>query len=430
MEFQPNPLVTSQVYKQWSEDTAPRMNVNRGATVWCQTNQILTEGSESLNQRLVGLADPKTLVEPMVSIPIFDTDVWKTNDFMIPNGINDQRRQELYQNGYLIDDENDVSTYACKEGYVHTPRSQKPPTYVSSSNAMRRDTMSADGQRCMASSNLSDQSLYPNNASQSTIWNDPPSSYQDAFLKPFGYFPDQASSADLPTNYLANECEKRPEMAGYNANLFTSTIQPGVYSKSQVVQNDALMSNLGISFTQPFLPTYSSYVSRKGHDEDEPGVMYTQYDPNLAPDVRCDTPDTGVKMEDVYDPRFFGYGTDYRSYVDQLTGRPRFFYDDVDVHRRNEFITRNKLDFEPFGLQTGPQTQPMYSNMEIREMAQNSFLDNALTFRTDLQQRLMQKSNNRAWQQKHKPLVRNQFTRGGSSRASGLAPSGYAGPRG
>lgn len=442
MEFQPNPLVTSGVFGKWSDETMPRMNVNRGATVWCQTNQILTEGSESLNQRLVGLADPKTLVEPMVSIPIFDTDVWKPNDFMIPKGINDQRRQELYQNGYLIDD----TSSDIKEGYVH--RTHATPSFNPSkdgggSKSFQRGASpspfgrergakppSGDQQRCMTSSDLSNQSLYPNNASQPNVWTT--TEYAQPFTTPYGYYPDQPAVNNLPTNYPAGVCQKQKDMASYNDNLFTSTLQPGVYSKSQVVQNDSVMSNLGISFTQPFLPTYSSYVQRKGMnvEGEETGVLYTQYDPSLAPEPTCQIPDTGVKMDQVYDPRFYGYGTDYRSYVDHLTGRPKFFYDDVDVHRRNKFITRNKLDFEPFGLQTGPQDQPLYTNMEIREMAQNSFLDNSLSFRTDLQQRLMQKSNNRAWQQKQNPIITNQFTRGGSSRASGLTPSGYAGPRG
>lgn len=414
MEFQPNPLVTGKEYSEWSHKTQPKLNVNTGATVWCQTNQVLSEMSESLNQKLSGLADPKTLVQPMVSIPIYDNDVWKSNDFMVPKGINDQRRQELWQNGYLVDDVDDISKYV-RQQYV-------------------REDYNADERKCMQSSDLSNQSLYPNNASQPEIWNDYPQHHPNPtnppFLTEFGYYPEN-QEYNLPNNYAAGSCQKTNDLKEYNKNIFTSIIQPGVYSQSQVNQEDSVMSNLGITYTQPFLPTYSSYVKRKdaGLGEEE-GVVYTQYDPNFAPQVECSTPDTGVQMNSVYDPRFYGYGTEYRGYVDHLTGRPRYFYDDVDVHRRNKFITRNKIDFEPFGMQCGPQEVSPYTNMEVREMAQNSFLDNALSFRTDLQQRLMQKNNNRAWQQKQAPISTNQFTRGGSSQSHGFSSTGYAGPRG
>jgi hypothetical protein len=413
-EFSPNPLIAGKEYKKWSQDTQPRMNVNEGATVWCKTNQVLDEMSGSMNQKLTGLADPKTLVQPMISIPIYDNDLWKSNDFMVPNAINDQRRQELWQNGYLVDDLQNIKQFIREE---YTPK-----------------TTPANSSICQ-STDLSGRSLYAAAQPSSSIWNGFPTSSKHnspPMLTEFGYYPDQ-TSYNLPTNYPAQPCQLQSDLSEYNENIFTSTLQPGVYSKSQVTQEDSVTSNLGISYTQPFLPTYSSHVKRQNDGrgiESDDGVMYTQYDPNLVQQKSCTVPDTGVKMDDVYDPRFYGYGTEYRSYVDHLTGRPKFFYDDVDVHRRNKFICRNNIDFETFGIQTGPQNRPQYTNMEIREMAQNSFLDNSLSFRTELQQRLMQKNNNRAWQQKQAPITTNQFTRGGSSKAAGLTSTGYAGPRG
>jgi hypothetical protein len=68
--------------------------------------------------------------------------------------------------------------------------------------------------------------------------------------------------------------------------------------------------------------------------------------------------------------------------------------------------------------------------MDIREMTQNTFLDNSLSHRTELQQRLMQKNTNREWQQKQAPIVTNQYTRGGSSGSKGGSHTGYIGPRG
>lgn len=415
MEYHPNPLVHSSEYKDWSQATAPKVNVHGGSTVWCKTDQILDHTNISLNQRLAGLPDPKTLVQPMIPIPIYNNDIWKANDFMVPSGINDQRRQELWQNGYLTED---ISQYV-RKNYL-----SKNETECPSRTSVQVGPSHVRG--VSAHAPPSPQVVFP---SSSSLRNQSP--VQENFTTDFGYDPKNMSY-DLPTNYPAGRCRANKDMRDYNANIFTNTIQPGVYSTSQVNQQDSVMANLGISYTQPHLPTYSSFTQRRHDNVDalEDGILYTEYDPNFAPQPSCETPVTGVHMDTVYDPRFYGYGTGYRSYVDQLTGRPKFFYDDIDVHRRNKFITRNALDTEGFGLQTGPQEMPKYTNMEVREMAQNSFLDNALSFRTDLQQRLMRKNNNRAWQQKQAPITRNQFTRGGSSKAAGLTSTGYAGPRG
>jgi len=422
-EYQPNPFVTDPIYAKWSEGVQPVNNVYGGATVWCKPDMLLSESTESLNQKLSGLANPKTLVQPIISMPIYDNDLWKSNDFLIPKGINDQRRQELSQNGYLIHD-------------IPIHKSPKN-TEIYEGFEMR------DERRCMRSSDLTNESMIPNNSNPSVwnsnqsewntnqnVWNSNRNNLQQPFLTEFGYTPDNIEY-NIPTNKPTGECELRPEMKKYNENIYTSTIQPGVYVTSQINQPDSSQENLGISFTQPFLPTYSSYVERKNAlDYDKNGVLYTQYDPNFAPQYECAKIKAGITEDTIYDPRFTGYGTGYRGYVDELTGQPRYYYDDVDVQRRNKFITRNALDFLPFGLQNGPQDPERFTNMEIREMAQNSYLDNQISYRTELQQRLMQKNNNREWQQKKSPIIRNQFNRGASSGAHGVAPSGYAGPRG
>ena len=67
-----------------------------------------------------------------------------------------------------------------------------------------------------------------------------------------------------------------------------------------------------------------------------------------------------------------------------MTGQPRFYYDDISVHRQNNFLTRNKLDFTSFAP-TNNSTQH-YNNLEIRQMAQNDFTNSSIDHRTDLHQ--------------------------------------------
>jgi hypothetical protein len=66
--YQPNPLVNSEIYREWNQNVQLKNNVNTGEKVWCHPDQILSTETESLNQKLTGLANPKTLVEPTIEI--------------------------------------------------------------------------------------------------------------------------------------------------------------------------------------------------------------------------------------------------------------------------------------------------------------------------------------------------------------------------
>jgi hypothetical protein len=202
-------------------------------------------------------------------------------------------------------------------------------------------------------------------------------------------------------------------MKEYNKNLFSIPIQPGIYTSSQVNQNDASMQNLGISFTQPFLPTSSQYQN---------GVLeFTENDPNLATPVKNPpfySKNFGYPLRnEIYDPRLTGYGTSYRSFIDPMTGQPRFYYDDIDQYTQNNYITRNNLDIYGFAPQTGVIDQRVLEGDELRNQANLNYIDNQLQFRTELQQRLMHKNSNREWQQRIAP-INTQTTgraRGGST---------------
>ena len=67
-----------------------------------------------------------------------------------------------------------------------------------------------------------------------------------------GYFPDQVLDDNLPSNISFGACPKDPEFKEYNKQTFTSTLQPGVYTRNQI--QEPISSNIGISFTQQFEP--------------------------------------------------------------------------------------------------------------------------------------------------------------------------------
>lgn len=221
-----------------------------------------------------------------------------------------------------------------------------------------------------------------------------------------GYNPDQLK-VGLPSNLPVGNCEQAPELKTYNENLFTSIITPGMYTHTQV--NEPINSNIGISFQQQFEPV-TTY-------RDDKGLQYVQHDPRMyVPEQPA--PSSGpcltdaARYDNVYDPRFYGYGTSYRSYIHPVTGQPRFMYDDINSIRMPNYLTRNKLDHLPYGDTYGPIQDGSESgnvhNPHIRTLAQDSWMRDSIQFREDLMERRMRKVNAEAWQRKQAPFGPNR----------------------
>ena len=163
------------------------------------------------------------------------------------------------------------------------------------------------------------------------------------------------------------------------------------------------LASAGMSFTQQFVPASDRIDPRTG------ALLRTEYDPRTLEQVWI--PDNGFKTpteSDIYDPRFTGYGTSYRSYNDNVCGQPRFYYDDVNAIRMPNYISRSNIDNQPFADQYGPlpagfeNGNPHTSN--IREMTENAFLQGTLQHRTELSERLMRKVNSEQWQRRSAPI--------------------------
>jgi hypothetical protein len=340
---------------------------------WCP-NEVPIEQTLSQNQRLVGPQNPKTLVQPVLSSRSHDFQVWTPNDFVVPTFLNEDRRQELYQNGYV----------PTSFQQFNVPVEQQNANIMESYDYMPYNYPTID--------------------------------------RACGYDPNNLNY-NLPINYNADRCEKTPEMTEYNRNLYTIPIQPGLNTFSQVNQPYASMSNLGISMATPFLPTE---FEPNGNTSYGQGNFIEESGP-WPKEQQLQTPNYPLRS-DIYDPRYTGYSANYRNYIDPMTGQPRFYYDDIDSQVQSNYITRNNIDFTQYAPQIGPASPSHYTNMEIRDMANNTYMDSVIQQRTELQQRLMHKNSNREWQLRKAPISRQNQARasGGKSNSGG----GYAGPRG
>ena len=374
---------------------------------------------ESINQKLVGKGMARTRVNPIIPPPIADTEYWRPTDFVVPSGINDQKTRELFQSGYAgcteyctnlapTCDTTPIS-FQCNSGKTGCYKVENGDHDVTSQFC---------NQKCQIKEGYDNEyeenPSYPENIRiTETIPRRVPFSNEKKEYKSLpqlpgdmidsmGYNSNQLESHNIPSNLAVGSCQKNNVYDNYNKNLFTSIIQPGVYKKNDIIE--PINSNMGISFNQQFEPVTCTLNNGE--------TLYTSHDPRLESKI----PDTQYEFaeepdaSDVYDPRYNGYGTNYRTYIEPMTGQVRFYYDDVDAIRRYNYITRNKLDFTDYGSTSGPMRKKEFMNVEdIRKKAQLTFTDSAINHRTDMQERLMRKINANAWQRKAAPIHKRQM---------------------
>jgi hypothetical protein len=203
---------------------------------------------------------------------------------------------------------------------------------------------------------------------------------------------------------------------------YTQNIQPNIYSFSDTAE--PINANMGISYNPDLPPRVVDQVAM--YDGSYP--LYHRIDPQLVreggiPKGRLeemprrtqwsakyntyDTTDGSVNFEDIYDPRFTGYGDEYRSYVDVNLGNVQYYYSDIDAYRDPNFGTRSKVDFIDFIDPMG-RVKPEYSRdvglNDVKSTVQNQYDADSIYFREDLMERLMRKRNQELWQLRAAPI--------------------------
>jgi hypothetical protein len=347
----------------------------------------------SENQKLVGPPNPKTLIAPIIKPPLADLNYWRANNLVTHSAINEDTQTDVYASGYHI-------SAFCDNSFNEKNISKNEKTY----------NFQEFPQYGVSINNVTKKPVKENFEFPYAIRENEPGWINTSC----GYNPEQLYNSGLPTNFATGNCQQNPLMNKYNTNIFTQTIQPGVYTYNQV--NEPINSNIGISFNQQFQPLSSKINS----DE---SITYIQHDPRLIqnsiiePNIEVIE---DINVSNIYDPRHSGYGTSYRSYTDNNIGQTRFFYKDIDSIKMPNYITRNAIDFSPFADSYGPLPENgEYGNKynsDIRAIANDAWLKNNIQQRNDLMERSMRKVNSNAWQQRMYPIHKgNQKMLGGMS---------------
>lgn len=388
------------------------------------------------SQRLAGCPNPKTMINPIITPPLASLDYWKTNNLVTFSKINSETQQDAYLSGFKlstccgnVDGEYLIpiqtsNNIKCSELYPTTQQHSQQPeenqereikVNVKSEpkenfvyrNGREHEIRDKQDQPMLSADmhyEMSKDQTYRDNYEilnkniTTNLQNPSPDNncWETTVNTSCGYDVDQIKYG-LPVNYGAGNCQKTLGYKNYNDNIFTSIIEPGIYYKTEV--NEPINSNIGISFTQPFKPTTCNV--------DKKGLMFIEHanaqmiEPEIILNEELD-------LTNIYDPRFNGYGTSYRSFNNDLLGQTRFMYDDINAIRMPNYITRSDIDNQPYADSYGPIKAGNECGNEfhskITALVNDSFMKSSTQFRTDLQERLMRKVNAESWQQRQAPL--------------------------
>ncbi len=367
---------------------------------FCQDNRPIgdNQNAYSANHALSGPANPKTLAPVPVIAPIAAWDYW-SEDYIVPRCINDSTNFDMLGSGF-------ASVSQCGETCdlqltVPSEYSSGPIVQTRVENGNYRTPQNDSTYTPIIEGY---NGVYPSpNLKQTTqnqhMWINESGTQGDVIG--CTYNPQQMLDHNIPSNLPTGSCQRQNVFNEYNKNMFTNTIQPNVFSRSEVIQ--PIQSNMGITFQQQFQPV-TCEPSANG------GTTYVTHDPRIVPPMKeIPRPPTVPDCANVYDPRTFGYGTSYRSYIDEMTGQPRFMYDDIDAVRQPNYIIRSNIDDAPWAHSYGPMNQEksdgLVPNVYGRALVHNKFMQNAVSHREELQERYMNKVNNQVmWQRRMAPI--------------------------
>ena len=412
----------------------------------------------SPSQKLVGPPNPKFLIPPIVVAPSMDNEYWKTNNLVIRSGINATTPFDEEASGYAPTNpgckgENKgmiksgcyqlPNTKLCPSdplpiieppvGFQYKPEYESPPEPDAPNDNdadLERQSFSEQSLEAIVEEFSPQAGSMPTDINagvqfgsenKSLIGKEKQRSMEGScetcddlvddhcVLINNGYHKGNLK-VGLPTNFAASECGKNAALTVFNTDVFTSTIVPGIYQNSQIIE--PINSNIGISFTQQIPPTTLS--------EQDGELLFEQHDPNLYQAPESDPPDQSPDTSNVTDPRFTGYGASNRTYYEHMTGQTRFYYKDVDAIRMPNYISRSKVDCNTWADKYGPAPEGFEhgnpNTHNIHKLANNAFHDATIEQRTSLMQSLMRKRNAELYQQRLFPLSNDLGGMGGNHR--------------
>ena len=380
------------------------------------------ENSVSVNQLLVGGPNPKTFIPPIVAPPSHDLNNWRATELVTHSHINAQSNFDISRSGY----EGDAYYSGGKmsySGYGIVPNEYTKKCeecyYVPCKCKNNVLSSSAPLDPLSKIDSVLTQTLQPGIYQRSRFDEPINSNIGISLQKQFD--PMMISSSPNLIEYTALNGESPVYIGGHNfgtnnhrsdlRNSSTDSIISFPTAVKEEYRNisfrneDAIGENINEIISFPIQGL--SGDGGKGPSFDygfDTGKRITTLDNALRLESKKELYDPYFQSEsNVFDPRFTGYGDSSRGYLEPMTGQPRFVYDDIDCIKMPNFISRNNVDVFPWAVQYG-QDIGVDPGDGYKQLANDAFLDSALTFRTEMQERLLRKRNAEMWQLRVAPI--------------------------
>lgn len=368
----------------------------------------------SYNEHLHGKPNPKTLDPTPIVAPPTSWDYWSSSH-SVPHAVNKQVYFDNHHSGYRANTIKEHCSQTCKPATEPSfPTSKQTPTNIvemvrPSIRKDLTDLVYPTPKTPNPSQPVDTELVFPTAKEptntpqieqfQDHVWINEKGSKGDVLTNM--YDPEQLIKHHIPSNVPAGEYAKRDHLDEYNKRMYTNIIQPNMYQRVEVAE--PIQQNIGITFQQQLQP-----VKRERVGED---VVFTRMDPRIIRqgDEKMVFPKpVEATNQTVYDPRFTGYGTSYRMYIEEMTGQPRFMYDDIDAVRKPNFIIRSNIDHAPWASSYG-SVEPEKEEFN-RQRVHEQFLGDTLQHREEFQERYMRKYNTQvAWQRRQAPIHRRNM---------------------
>jgi hypothetical protein len=384
--------------QQWNVIPAPNQLKIQAPSQYrfCQDQRPISEDARypSSNQALANagattqqVGNPLTWEQPVIISPPAATDYWSAPT-SVPQGINAETHTEMVQSGY-------IGSSPC--GFACGPSPSGPVPSCASISSPSSSVQQWGEAIGSSSTDVKEGFQY------TRVGAYPPMKQASDNVANYDH-PEQLKHF-IPSNLPVGKCSQSDAFNTFHKNLFTTPIEPGVYERIERIQ--PISSNLGVTYASQYDPV-TCQTDSQGN------TLYIANDPSTY-QAPASVPTSPVPTnENVYDPRYTGYGTSYRAYIDEMSGQPRYYYDDVDAVRRPNFLIRSRIDDAPWAQSYGAiQQRTLTSDLSMestRTLAHEKFIRDTSQQRADLQERAMNKYNTEiSWQRRYAPLRGSQF---------------------
>lgn len=357
--------------KSYNEECSKKLQNVRSLQCSDKSTRPLSFNNPSFvtnNGHLTGRVNPKTLVQPIIKPPISSFKNWRHNKLTLPSQINHNSQDELYLSGYIPLDKC-KNSIGCTESRFDVLKHEQIDD-LKLCKKSHENYVSEHGQV--------DDLIVKVSTNHQNLINAPNSS-------------QNKNKKILNRRRMKN---KPSQIQHIDPNVFTTTHKPYIHQ------------NIGISDTDSWRQKVPTTTENKVDNGTMIDTMFFEHKNKQ----NKNTSDQYINTSNVYDPRFTGYGSSKRSYWDSNVGQTRFMYDDVNCIRMPNYITRSKIDFLKYADSYGPlQSFNQHGNVNenLRSLVQDSYLQNSLKFRNELQERLLRKRNNELSQIRERPYHTN-----------------------